>query len=88
MHTQGACARIHRWALCIYTYMDMDVYRDGPFIGMGEGPAGPMVTVRGGRRSHTVHVLSASTSISRKFQTLPLTPCMHRLLLCITRDGV
>ena len=43
------------------------------FIGMREGPAGPMVTVHGGRRSHTVHVLSASTSISRKFQTLPLT---------------
>ena len=45
MHAQGLCACIHWWALCIYMYMDMDMYRDGAFIGMGEGPAGPVATV-------------------------------------------
>ena len=29
----------------IYMYMDMDMYRDGAFIGMGEGPAAPVAIV-------------------------------------------
>ena len=32
-------------AMHIYMYMDMDMYRDGAFIGMGEGPAAPVAIV-------------------------------------------